>query len=257
MALALVTTVCQYFKISQHDLALPRSYPETNINNDNGPRSAVGGASPNTTGVDGRRRLGHGFARWGGSPATTLESSPSSNNSTYAFVRAAVDDATSTIANINVAVLEFVGCFLGPRHELRLLYSTVTAIGIIMLASFVPRALRMIGGKRISQHDSNLIALIRHYCSVGQLMLVFLIYPALTSVIMRTFVCAEYAQDDEGHPTFWLVDDTVVQCKATGSYLFMLVYAAVMVVVVVLGFPALLYYREDRDIDTTLVEGMR
>jgi hypothetical protein len=64
---------------------------------------------------------------------------------------------------------------------------------------------------------------------------------------MRTFVCAKYAQDDEGHPTFWLVDDTVVQCEATGSYLFTLVYATVMVVVVVLGFPAFLYYREDRD----------
>jgi len=77
-------------------------------------------------------------------------------------------------------------------------------------------------------------------------MLIFLVYPALTTTIMRTFVCKEYAQDDKGNPTRWLVDDTVVQCDLTqegGTYAFLFAYSWFMVVVIVIGFPLYLYYR--------------
>ena len=63
---------------------------------------------------------------------------------------------------------------------------------------------------------------------------------------MRTFVCKEYAQDDKGNPTRWLVDDTVVQCDLTqegGTYAFLFAYSWFMVVVIVIGFPLYLYYR--------------
>ena len=130
----------------------------------------------------------------------------------------------------------------------------------------VPWAIRRaIRGLRITPHTSKFIAAFERYCFAGQLILIFLVYPALSSTIMRTFVCAEYAQDDKGNPTRWLVADTVVRCDfsmfdhllasnttaemaaaaAVGGnpYILLYAYSWVMVVVVILGFPTLLYRR--------------
>ena len=92
-------------------------------------------------------------------------------------------------------------------------YTTVTAIAILLLANIVPWALSFIRRKGVTQHDSDYLVWASHYCEKGQLIFIFLVYPALTKIIMRTFVCKAYAQDDEGNPTWWLVDDTVVQCR--------------------------------------------
>ena len=194
-----------------------------------------------------------------------------SSNVTTSFFKKALNDATGVFASLNVAVFEFIGCFVGPRHASRLIYTTVTAIGFLLAASIVPWAVRRITSrKRISLHDSGFVTALGHYSSKGQLILIFLVYPALTTTIMRTFVCAEYAQDEQGNPTTWLVDDTVVQCDlslgsaaaaiaggATAStttpmssvvvgaspYLLMYAYSCAMVIIVVFGFPLFLYYR--------------
>ena len=89
----------------------------------------------------------------------------------------------------------------------------MTAIAILLLANIVPWALRVVRRKGVTQHDSDYLVWASHYCEKGQLILIFLVYPALTKIIMRTFVCKAYAQDDDGNPTWWLVDDTVVQCR--------------------------------------------
>ena len=168
-------------------------------------------------------------------------------------------------------MFEHISCFLGPRHEHKLVYTTVTAIVLMIVASMVPWLLRRaVRGKRIAQHDSNLIAVFSHYCSKGQLILIFLVYPALTTTIMRTFVCKKYAEDDTGNPTWWLVDDTVMQCEIfaprrvlpgiaatnttditeagevvpdSSSYMFIVFYSWFMVAIVVIGFPAFLFKR--------------
>ena len=170
------------------------------------------------------------------------------------------------------AVFEHISCFLGPRHEHKLVYTTVTAIVLMIVASMVPWLLRRaVRGKRIAQHDSNLIAVFSLYCSKGQLILIFLVYPALTQTIMRTFVCKKYAEDDTGNPTWWLVDDTMMQCvfftpsrvlpgiatnitdavgevvgeavSDSSSYMFIVFYSWFMVAIVVIGFPAFLFKR--------------
>ena len=211
-------------------------------------------------------------------PAIPTPTAGPVGNSTapVAYFQKALGEATGAVSNLNVAVFEIVGCFLGPRHEARLLYTTATAITLMVVASIVPRIIRgCLRGKRLAQHDSNLIAQFEHFFLKSQLVLVFLVYPALTMTIMRTFVCKEYAQDDQGNPTFWLVDDTVMQCEtttaqrlllsttdsvttttsttaaaaaaaavpSTSPYVFMHSYAWCMVVVVILGFPAFLLYR--------------
>ena len=197
------------------------------------------------------------------------------SNGTVSIFKEALNDATGTVSSLNVAVLEYIGCFVGPRHESRLIYTTVTAIGLLLAAGLIPWAFRRAtSGKRIAQHDSNFIAAVEHYCLEGQLILIFLVYPALTTTIMRTFVCQEYAQDDQGNPTKWLVDDTVVQCdfsmggavaaataavagetssnttaKMTAAvvgatpYVLLYAYSWAMVIIVVLGFPTIVYIR--------------
>lgn len=116
-----------------------------------------------------------------------------SNNTTpVAIFKKVLNDATGTVANLNLAAADFVSCFIGPRHEHVLVYTTMTAIGLMAFASIVPwMVTRVTRDKKMTQHDSNLIALFEHFFSKGQLILIFLVYPALTMTIMRTFVCKE------------------------------------------------------------------
>ena len=76
--------------------------------------------------------------------------------------------------------------------------------------------------------------------------------------LMYDIASSRFAQDDEGNPTSWLVDDAVVQCwsstrvvtaiestwnteaTTTRSHLWLVVYSACMIVVIVIGFPAVL-----------------
>jgi hypothetical protein len=206
--------------------------------------------------------------------SSIVEAGVRNTTSPLAFFKESVNDVTSTVANINVAVVEFITCFVGPRHEPRLLYSTVTIVGLLLVFSTVSRTLKfLMRVKRFSAHDSNILTLVRHYCEKLQLIVIFLTYPALTSAIMRTFVCKKIAQDDYGNPTWWLVDDTVVQCDKslvvgqnpfaatwegvatistnttavggaqTRPYVFLWVYSWCMVVVIIVGFPAILLNR--------------
>ena len=64
------------------------------------------------------------------------------SNSTMGVFKEALNEATGTVASLNVAILEYIGCFVGPRHASRLIYSTMTAIGLLLAASMVPWALR-------------------------------------------------------------------------------------------------------------------
>lgn len=134
-------------------------------------------------------------------PETTTIASPNitdggaSNNTTpVAIFKKAVNDATGTVANLNLAAADFINCFIGPRHEHILIYTTMTAIGLMIFASIVPWMVTRVtrySCKKMTQHDSNLIALFENFFSKGQLILIFLVYPALTMTIMRTFVCKE------------------------------------------------------------------
>ena len=107
------------------------------------------------------------------------------------YFREAVNDVTGAISNINVAFIDFVACFVGPRHEHKLLYSTVTAISFLVVFKVTAYVLQLLAhhSNRFSAHDSNVIAHVRRYCLKAQLILIFLVYPALTTTIMRTFVC--------------------------------------------------------------------
>jgi len=130
--------------------------------------------------------------QYGATAAAATNSTTSGNNTApLAYFREAVNDATGAVSNINVAVIEFITCFVGPRHEHKLLYSTVTAIGFLVafkIAAYILQKLEH-HSNRISAHDSNVIAHVRRYCLKDQLILIFLVYPALTTTIMRTFVC--------------------------------------------------------------------
>ena len=132
----------------------------------------------------------------GATAAATINSTTTSGNNTapLMYFRKAVNDVTGAASNINVAVIEFITCFVGPRHENKLIYSTVTAISFLVAFKIVAYVLQKLvhHSKRISAYDSNVIAHVRRYCSKTQLILIFLIYPALTTTIMRTFVCKKY-----------------------------------------------------------------
>ena len=132
----------------------------------------------------------------GATAAATINSTTTSGNNTapLMYFRKVVNDATGVVSNINVAVIEFITCFVGPRHEHKLIYSTVTAISFLVTFKIVAYVLQKLvhHSKRISAYDSNVIAHVRRYCSKTQLILIFLIYPALTTTIMRTFVCKKY-----------------------------------------------------------------
>jgi hypothetical protein len=200
----------------------------------------------------------------------------SNSTASLTYFQKALGEATGALSNLNVAVFEIFTCFLGPRHEARLLYTTATALTLLAVASAFPRIIRCcLRGKRLAQHDSNLVKQFSESFQTYQLVMVFLVYPALTQTIMRTFVCKEYAQDDQGNPTFWLVDDTVMQCEtvtaqrllsttaaammaamgsksnttaatavpSTSSYLFLYAYAWCMVVMIIIGFPAFIFHR--------------
>ena len=130
----------------------------------------------------------------GATAAATINSTTASggnNTAPLTYFREVVNDATGVVSNINVAVIEFITCFVGPRHEHKLLYSTVTAIGFLVAFKIAAYVLQKLvhHSKRISAYDSNVIAHVRRYCSKAQLILIFLVYPALTTTIMRTFVC--------------------------------------------------------------------
>ena len=201
------------------------------------------------------------------------------------FFKQVLGDVTSTVSNINISVFEVMDCFLGPRHEGRLICTTLTALTMLAVAGAVPRFLRCFTrGRRLAIHDTQLVSNLSHFLRKGQLILIFLVYPALTSTIVRTFVCNDYAYDDQGNATFWLVDDTVVQCEVvtprklatsvvtmltsskssnttaaasatisearpssllyeSSPYSLLYAYAWCMVVVVVLGFPAMVGYK--------------
>ena len=49
-----------------------------------------------------------------------------------------------------------------------------------------------------------------------QLFLIFLIYPACTSLVMRSFVCKKY-RDGNGKQSLWMVDDASIQCTLEGE----------------------------------------
>lgn len=129
----------------------------------------------------------------GATAAATINSTTTSGSNTapLAYFREAVNDVTGAISNINVAFIDFVACFVGPRHEHKLLYSTVTAISFLVVFKVTAYVLQLLAhhSNRFSAHDSNVIAHVRRYCLKAQLILIFLVYPALTTTIMRTFVC--------------------------------------------------------------------
>ena len=195
--------------------------------------------------------------------APAAEISNMSNSSTPdAYVKQfklALNDAADKVSNLNIEFIDQIACFIGSRHFGRLVYPTVTAIALLLVADIVPRIFRRATrGKRITQHAANLVAQIRIHMSRAQLKIIFLVYPALTMTVMRTFVCKEFAQDDQGNPTQWLVDDTTIQCEmftahdviptnmaaaAAAPYAFLFAYSWLMVIVVVIGFPALLLYK--------------
>ena len=177
--------------------SISATYPELNVRLD--PNAAAAAVATTATTV----------------AASNIKAGAQNNNTTpVMMVKKTVGDVTGAVSNLNVAVFEFIGCFVGPRHEAKLLYTTVTALTLMAVASLVPWIVRRcLRERRIAYHDSNLIAGFEHFFLKSQLVLVFLVYPALTMTIMRTFVCKQYAQDDQGNPTWWLVDDTVMQCE--------------------------------------------
>ena len=179
----------------------------------------------------------------------------STESAAIAALQESVNAVTAAFSNINVAVFDIFACFVGARHGKQLVYTTTTVLGIMIVASILPWVLsHAIRRKNVTHHDSNTIAAFKGFALKGQLLLVFLLYPALTTTIMRTFVCKEYAQDNTGNPTLWLVDDTTVHCDTsplvgTGGvetirpYTFLYAYGLCMVVMIVIGFPAFLFYR--------------
>ena len=128
----------------------------------------------------------------GATAAAAINSTTSGNNTApLAYFREAVNEATGVVSNINVAVIEFVTCFIGPRHEHKLIYSTVTAIGSLVTLAIAAYALKKVvyHSTRISAHDSNVIAHVQRYILQTKLIFIFLVYPTLTKTITRTFVC--------------------------------------------------------------------
>ena len=116
-----------------------------------------------------------------------------------------------------------------PLQANHLYLVTGTVVVLFLLLSIVPR---------LPFHR------LQSYRSLGallQLRLAFYVYPSLTRVVLRTFVCKAY-RDSDGFTKDFLVDDTTVSCDSHSDYFAMHLYAGFMVAVVVFGIPALNLY---------------
>eukprot|EP00947_MAST-08B_sp_MAST-8B-sp1_P002717 g2717.t1 len=140
-------------------------------------------------------------------------------------------------------MLQFVRCFIGPRHASKLVLSTGLVIGGLLFTK-AARRLLILFHKHVIRLNAHIVSEFNRYGYRIQLLLIFLVYPTITSITLRTFVCDEYP-DSDGRPAYWLADDKVVRCDwhTAGSWNYgyqgMWVYAICMVFCVVFGLPAL------------------
>ena len=146
-------------------------------------------------------------------------------------------------ADLNITMLQFVRCFIGPRHASKLVLSTSLVIGGLLFTK-AARRLLILFHKHVIRLNAHIVSEFNRYGYRIQLLLIFLVYPTITSITLRTFVCDEYP-DSDGRPAYWLADDKVVRCDwhTAGSWNYgyqgMWVYAICMVFCVVFGLPAL------------------
>ena len=145
--------------------------------------------------------------------------------------------AGAALSNLNASVFEVVSCFIGPRYRSRLLITTLSLLGCLVLGWVIPWLVKRV-------HSSiKFVAEVREKSAKATRTLIFLAYPSLATTIVRTFVC-EAARDTNGKQTSWLSDDLLVECSVDkADYNFMRIYAWLMVVVIVIGMPVQFGYR--------------
>ena len=192
--------------------------------------------------------------RWDGRQQQSDGSNRRSTNSTSSsdgFVDQVQDglaNVAGAVSNANAAILEFVACFIGPRHWHKLFIPSLTSMACLALAWLVPSTLKW-AAKRgvVCTRHPELLDQLSQYCFRLQLLLIFIVYPAVSQTALRTFVCEQY-RNSSGFNASFLVDDTTIPCEAGSTdsgvsvYLSMTIYSVFVVIVVALGFPAILLY---------------
>ena len=180
-----------------------------------------------------------------------------------------LEPALDVIGNINLNALQIWSCAMGPRHITKMVLLTGTIIVVVGLLAVLPTCLRACvrfqnkqNHRKQNDHNHDDHASPRKDCcrithrqisqaSMWSTRLVigitFLTYPFITTSVLRTFVCTDFA-DPSGDARQWLADDTFVQCSLNAdgmalgegfnsSYWFGFIYASVMVGVLVIGLP--------------------
>ena len=208
---------------------------------------------------------------------TTTTNNNNNNNGRSVFVVAmeAMQPAFDFVGNINLSILEFVNCMVGPRHMDRLSFAICTIIGVPLAIWVVVLLLQGAGllARRCCSKSSPILAFANWLCravnsnlaTTLSALVVFLVYPRATATILRSFVCTAYtgmhggptvdaldatspaqllpwAAKKDPFNTYWLEDDPSVQCELGESqYLNMLIVASVACCLIVIGCPLLQY----------------
>ena len=150
------------------------------------------------------------------------------------------------LGNVNVQALDAIQCMVGPRYIDRLVFTAVILLGSISIAWTVVGVLQLCAcacGRRVcSRLASKARVAVLGATSVAttvSIQILFLMYPLSCAFILRTWVCDEYSVN--GETKQFMADDKFVECTSPEYYMLAAI-AAVLVVVVVIGMPALQYW---------------
>jgi hypothetical protein len=173
------------------------------------------------------------------------------NNSTttgpLASMRAIIEPVLDVLGNVNVQAADGIQCMVGPRYIDRLIFTAVVVLGSVGTAWAVVGAMHMCacicgrasicGRRRLARHMRSTLSASSAATTVS-IQILFLLYPMSCGFIMRTWVCDSY--NVNGEKRRFMADDKFVECNSS-EYGTVVAVAGVLVVVVVVGMPALQY----------------
>jgi hypothetical protein len=142
-----------------------------------------------------------------------------------------------------VQAIDTIQCIVGPRYIDRLTFSSILVLGTISIAWAIVAILRgcsRVGGRsrlaanvRVAATDAASVA------TAVSIQVLFLLYPLSCAFICRTWVCDTYIVD--GEEKQFMADDKFVECGSP-EYGTLVAVALALVIVVIIGMPALQYW---------------
>ena len=173
------------------------------------------------------------------------------------LMMAAFQPVLDALGNFNVQVIDTIQCIVGPRYIDRLTFTATLIIGSIGTAWAIvgilhvcacvcrsPNSSKTAIRSRLADNARVAVLSASSVASTVSIQVLFLLYPLSCAFILRTWACDAY--NVNGETRSFMADDKYVEC--TPWFAFDSPYgkvasaAAVFLVIVVLGMPALQYW---------------